>query len=295
MDIEKRLVGSTDDFTLRIQEDFMDGEIVAIYGSSGAGKTSTLRILAGLMHPDQGIISAGAETWFDSNKQIATPARRRNVGLVFQDYALFPNMTIHDQLEYARPANVAKDLIDYLLETTGLLRLRNQKPRSLSGGQKQRVALARALVRQPAILLLDEPLAALDHMSSHAMQDLLLELHNEFRPTVLLVSHDPAEIHGLAHKVIHLENGHVIRKGKPSDLSFKSSEGSGALLRGVVLSIDFRKNACLLKIQINGQVIDLDIPLDKGAALAEGDSITVDFHRKQPSVARSGIDRAGDT
>ena len=204
VDIHRKLHGQSGDFELHMDFEVKAGEIVALFGPSGAGKTSTLRMIAGLMEPDSGRISAFGETWYSSKEGINKRVRHRNLGFVFQDYALFPNMTVIQQLEFAQSRDSDPLIIKELLNQTGLYELRDKKPGSMSGGQQQRLALARALVRKPSLLLLDEPLAALDHMNSTAMQELLKRIHAEYHPAIVMVSHNPKEIEGLSDKVINL-------------------------------------------------------------------------------------------
>jgi molybdate transport system ATP-binding protein len=170
------------------------GQFVTLFGESGAGKTSTLRMLSGLLKPDSGTITVGNSTWFDSSRGIDLKPQQRKVGYVFQDYALFPNMTVLQNLEYALQKNQDNGKIRELLEFAELDELQHRSPETLSGGQKQRVALARALVQRPEILILDEPLSALDLKMRIKLQEYLLKVHKTYNLTTILVSHDIGEI-----------------------------------------------------------------------------------------------------
>ena len=161
IDIEKAMFTANGKINLTFKEIILAGEIVSIYGDSGAGKTTLLRMLAGLVKPDKGIIKFGDSVWFNSDKKINIVPQNRNIGLMFQDYALFPNMTIEQNISFAQTIKNEKAVLE-LLNVFGLFELRNRRPNGLSGGQKQRVALARALARKPKLLLLDEPLSAID-------------------------------------------------------------------------------------------------------------------------------------
>ncbi|MBI4309855.1 MAG: ATP-binding cassette domain-containing protein, partial [Candidatus Omnitrophica bacterium] len=149
---------------IRLDVDFQitDHELVTLYGPSGAGKTTILRMIAGLTDPDEGLIEIDSEVWFDSAKGINTPVQERHISLVLQDYNLFPNMTVRQNLKYALKDKKDEGLVDELLEMAHLTQLKDRKPDMLSGGQKQRAALVRALLRRPKIFLLDEPLSSLD-------------------------------------------------------------------------------------------------------------------------------------
>src|SRR5882724_2547345 len=138
------------------------GSILTIYGNSGAGKTTVLRILAGLTEIGSGHIEVDGEAWRNTDRKINLPARKRSVGLVFQDFALFPHLTIKENLEFALQKREDRRLVEELIELMELQQLQRSRPANLSGGQQQRVALARAIVRKPRLLLLDEPLSSLD-------------------------------------------------------------------------------------------------------------------------------------
>jgi molybdate transport system ATP-binding protein len=209
--------------------------ITALYGPSGAGKTSLLKIIAGLLNPEEGFVEVNGEVWLDTSRRINLPPQERNIGFVFQDYALFPNMTVKQNLQYAMGINHDEQLTDHLLNVTHLSAFASHKPATLSGGQKQRAALARALVRKPSLLLLDEPLSALDNETRLQLQQELLKLHSEYQFSALLVSHDIAEVYSLANYMLSLENGKVVKKGSPAEVIELSDN---AKLFGQVISID---------------------------------------------------------
>lgn len=195
--------------------------LVTIFGKSGAGKTTLLRIIAGLSRPDSGFIRVGDETWYDSGKKINTRPQLRDIGFVFQDYALFPNMTVKEHLLYASPLKEHNYISD-LLDVFHLKGLCERKPGKLSGGQQQRLAVARALARKPRILLMDEPLSALDSDMRLALQDEIILAHKNFHATTLLVSHDISEVSRLSDYVYVIDNGRISVQGKPGDV-FKSA------------------------------------------------------------------------
>ena len=204
------------------------GDILAISGPSGAGKTTLLRILAGLTTPESGHIQIGQETWLDTDQKINVPTRHRSIGFVFQDFALFPHMTVRKQLEFATPENAGTPVIDELLELMDLASLQHQRPALLSGGQQQRVAIARAIARKPRLLLLDEPLSALDDEMRHKLQDYILKARQRYQLTILLVSHHLPEIFRLADSVISLDQGRIVIQGHPAEV-FPQKEHNHAM------------------------------------------------------------------
>jgi molybdate transport system ATP-binding protein len=202
--------------TLDVRLALPPGELLAISGPSGAGKTTLLRLLAGLDRPDGGFVRAADHTWYDGARRQWLPPQRRPLGFVFQDYALFPNMTVRENLAFAAADQADKtQLVSELLTMLELAELAGRRPAVLSGGQQQRVALARALARRPRLLLLDEPLSALDLPTRLRLQHALAEVHQRFELTTILISHDPAEIARLATRVLELDLGQVRRVGPP--------------------------------------------------------------------------------
>ncbi len=209
INIEKRLIGGDGPFTLKISSTIEKKELVTIYGPTGAGKSSVIRMLAGLLQPDQGSIKVDDVVWFNSKTNISIPTQHRDIGMVFQDYALFPNMTVRENLQFALAKNQDAKIVAELLEVSNLGNFADQHPLLLSGGQKQRVALARALVRRPKVLLLDEPLSALDSKMRSALQDYILDFHKRFDLTTILISHDLHEVFKMSERILLLENGEI--------------------------------------------------------------------------------------
>jgi molybdate transport system ATP-binding protein len=201
-------------------------EVVALVGPSGAGKSTLLRAVAGLVQA-QGQISVNGETWLDSARGVDVPAEERSVGLVFQEYALFPHLSVRKNVEFARRGPAPA-----LLERFGLAALAEAKPDRLSGGERQRVALARALAREPAILLLDEPLSALDaHTRAEVRSELQKLLRTEDRPT-LVVTHDFEDAATLATRVGVLVEGRLRQLGSPAELVAAPADPFVASLTG---------------------------------------------------------------
>ena len=214
IDIHKRLFGSNGEMELDINLTIKRGEFLALAGESGAGKTTTLRILAGL-ESSMGTIKVDNEIWQSNNYSLAI--QKRKIGFVFQDYALFPNMSVEKNLLF-----VHKDieLANYLLDITNLYNLKDRLPHTLSGGQKQRVSLCRAFMKRPKILLMDEPLSALDPFMRVKLQDEILRLHEEFGTTTLMVSHDLDEIYNLSNRLIIIRDGKIINDGDTKKLLY---------------------------------------------------------------------------
>jgi molybdate transport system ATP-binding protein len=236
-DVRKNLQGSTGDFRLDLDETVEPGQCLALFGPSGSGKTTLLRILCGLDSPDEGRIEVDGEVWFDSAARIDLPPQKRRVGMVFQDYALFPNMTVRQNLVFAAREKADRGRVDDLLGFTGLGNLAERRPGNLSGGQRQRVALARALVSRPSLLLLDEPLSALDPSMRRELQDLLGRVRTEFRVPAILVSHDVPEVLRTCDTVLKIDRGLKVARGEPLRVFGKAGVSTKFLLVCEILEI----------------------------------------------------------
>lgn len=209
------------EFDLAVSLAAAPGEPLALVGPSGAGKTSALRILAGLLTPRRGRVELGEETWFDRERGVDVPAEQRRCGYVFQDYALFPRMSAARNVAYGAPGSRAERRLAALamLERFGVAALAEAKPPSLSGGERQRVALARALASRPRALLLDEPLAALDSSTRrHALAELRAVL-SELGVPVVLVTHSFDEAAVLASELAIFDRGAVVQRGDAATIS----------------------------------------------------------------------------
>ncbi len=204
--VKTRLQAGDKSFDLEVEYALTAGSFLGVRGPSGSGKTTLLRCLAGLDRPEEGIIEMDGAVWFDDRRRIFTPPQKRSAGLVFQDYALFPHMTVLGNVLYAAPD---RDRAMRLLELTRLTREARQFPRELSGGQKQRAALARALARRPKLLLLDEPLSALDEELRGSLAQELSRIQRETGVTAILVSHSKTEIQSLCTEVLELDDGRM--------------------------------------------------------------------------------------
>lgn len=188
----------------------------ALIGASGSGKSTVLMAIAGLAPHVKGHVRVAGKTLLDTARSTDLPARERRVGLVFQDYALFPHMTVVQNLAFGlsrlghKPGEAEHARIDALVRQFDLDALRDAWPRHLSGGQRQRVALARALAPQPHLLLLDEPLSALDTQLRIRLRQELAEMLERVQVPTLLVTHDPSDVEALAQSVVHLDKGRVV-------------------------------------------------------------------------------------
>jgi molybdate transport system ATP-binding protein len=238
----------------------------ALYGPSGAGKTTILRILAGLLNPEEGYIEVDGNVWLDIRKGINLTPQKREIGFVFQDHALFPNMTVRQNLHYALPKGTDKKQADDMLDLIGLQQLSDQRPHNLSGGQKQRVALARALVRQPKLLLLDEPFSALGDAMRNDLHIQLQKIHDQLGTTTIMASHNIPEICRLAQTVINIEDGQMIRSGAPAEV-FDLQRTAGELT-GSVVAID---NG-VAQVLIGNNMVSIPIT---DALLTIGDQVTL--------------------
>lgn len=217
-DLSKRLEGAAGPLDLAVAGEVPAGSVLAVMGASGAGKTSLIRMLAGLMRPDQGCIKLGSTPWFDAKRALSVAPQDRKLGYVFQEYGLFPHWTVQQNLAFALPKGASPQEIETWLERIQLTDLADRKPQQLSGGQRQRVALVRAMIRQPEVLLLDEPLAAQDRTLRKQLQTDLKQLLAQQPTTTVLVSHDPAEVARLADQVMIIEAGKVQQVGSPAEL-----------------------------------------------------------------------------
>jgi len=229
--IEKKLHGAGGVMNLCMDLKIKEGAFVAIAGESGSGKTTLLRILAGL-EKAEGRIEIGDECWMEG--RYSMPVQHRKIGFVFQDYALFENMTVEENLLFVENDKI---LAKQLLEMTELSSLKARMPGTLSGGQKQRVALCRAMMKKPVLLLMDEPLSALDPAMRQKLQQEISTLHRTFGTTTLMVSHDPSEIYRLADRVVLIEKGAVIADGTPKEILLQTQGSQKFSFEGELLDI----------------------------------------------------------
>jgi len=252
--LDSRLVVDRGGFRLDIALTIAAGEVVALLGPNGAGKTTALRALAGLVPLTEGYITVGGRTLDDPVRRQWTPTDRRPIGVVFQDYLLFPHLTALDNVAFGPRSHgagrqPARDAAAAWLSRVGLADYARRKPRQLSGGQAQRVALARALAVDPALLLLDEPLAALD---ARTRLDTRAELHRhlvDHPGATLLVTHDPLDALVLADRLVVVEEGRIVQEGDATTITARPRTEYVARLVGLNL---YRGHATAHAVRLSG-------------------------------------------
>lgn len=278
IDINKKLHGANGEMNLKVNLEIKQGEFVALAGLSGSGKTTLLRILAGLEEAN-GTININNNLWLDN--KFCLSSQKREIGFVFQDYALFPNFSVLDNLLYV---NKDKELANYLLKMTELEELKNRFPLTLSGGQKQRVSLCRALMNKPKILLMDEPLSALDSEMRTKLQNEILTLHKEFNTTTIMVSHDPSEIYRLANRVVTLNFGEIINDGLPKDILLKTKGSQKFSFEGELLDIIKVDVIKVAIISIASQLVEVVISNEEAKSLEIGQRVSVSTKAFTPNI-----------
>jgi molybdate transport system ATP-binding protein len=281
--LHKKLQAANDEMLFHVKYEIAQNALIGIYGPSGAGKTSLLRMFAGFLEPDSGTLRVNNRTWYDSKEKINLAPQKRNTGFVFQDYALFPNMTVKENLLFALDKETPKGIVDDLLMMVELEQFYKRKIQTLSGGQRQRVALARALVRKPELLLLDEPLSALDSELREKLQSLLLKIHEEFNLTTILVSHDIAEMMRLTDEIIFLKNGMIEKHGSPVSIFSSTQNKETVQLTGIVIGKKKRNIICLL---IGKDLVELLCMENEIATLNKGDTVIVSFNECRPAIKK---------
>lgn len=227
------------DFGLDVSFEVPRGEVTVLFGSSGAGKSTVLRLIAGLEIADSGTISRGGEVWFDGKKGINLPPQRRSIGFVFQDYALFPHMTVAKNVAYGIKGKEKLRVVKELMSLVGLSGYERCYPAQLSGGQKQRVALIRAMAGSPGLLLLDEPLSALDWETRMRLQVDLKQIIKQFQITALYVTHDVSEVYKLGDYVVVMESGRIVKHGTPEEVFLGKRLSTRVQIVGKVVDIEY--------------------------------------------------------
>ena len=278
IDISKKLHGANGKMNLDISLKIEDGEFIALTGQSGSGKTTLLRILAGLEEA-YGTIQVGDELWLDNKKALAP--QKRQIGFVFQEYALFANMSVEQNLLYV---NNDKELANHLLEITELDKLKKRLPNTLSGGQKQRLSLCRAMMNQPKLLLMDEPLSALDPAMRTKLQNEILQLHKEFKTTTIMVSHDPSEIYRLANRVVVLNLGEIINDGAPKKILLKSLGSQKFSFEGELLDIIKADVIYIAIVSTAQQLVEVELSESEAKDLKIGQSVRVSSKAFAPTI-----------
>jgi len=276
--IDKKLYGANGEMQLSVDLQIQEGSFIALSGKSGSGKTTLLRVLAGLEEA-KGTINVSGDLWMD--KTTSLPIQKRELGFVFQDYALFENMSVEQNLLF-----VSKDkpLVEKLLKMTELYELKDRYPNSLSGGQKQRVSICRAFMKKPKILLLDEPLSALDVTMRHKLQKEILLLHKEFQTTTIMVSHDPSEIYKLASRVLILDNGTLTEDGSPKEVLLKTQGSQKFSFSGELLEIKKVDVIYIAVVAIAQQIVEVVVSHQEVQNLEIGAEVVLSTKAFTPSI-----------
>jgi molybdate transport system ATP-binding protein len=244
------------EFKLDIRLELIRGETLAVMGESGSGKSTLLRSIVGLERA-KGVVIVDGVSYQDSSKNLFKPPQKRDISLLFQDYALFTNMSIYQNLLF-----VDKDVefANYLLERLKIYHLRDKYPKELSGGEKQRVALARALMRRPKLLLLDEPMSALDSKTKERVQEELKSVIDEFQITTILVSHSLEEVFIVADRVAEISKGKVVSIGKRDSYIKDTLKGKVIEINGNFATLLVGKE--LIRVRNRGFKVGAYINLD---------------------------------
>nr|WP_314166135.1 ATP-binding cassette domain-containing protein [uncultured Campylobacter sp.] len=267
IDCKKKI---SEDFAIDAKLEIKKGSFVCLYGRSGSGKTTLLRIIAGFLPADSGFLKDGDRV-LQEGKDFMSAGKRR-IGFLFQDYALFENMSVLGNLLFAK--NDLKRARD-LLELLELGSHASAGVGGLSGGQKQRVALARALMQDPEILLLDEPLSALDFAMREKIQGYLLKIHEQFHQTVILVSHDVSEIYRLCETVYEMHDGRVVRSASPNEIFLKTSGSQKFSFAGKIVDLQARDAVQIAVVAIGNQLSEVVLSAHEAQGLQIGDEVKV--------------------
>ncbi len=271
-------------FRLDLDVTVAAGEVVAVVGPNGAGKSTALRALAGLLPLDEGRVLLDGDVIEDAAARTRLPADRRSVGVVFQDYLLFPHLSARENVAFGLRArgvdrSTARRRADAWLDRLGLLPQAGSRPAALSGGQAQRVALARALVTEPQLLLLDEPLAALDAGTRLQVRaDLRLQLSG-FAGATVLVTHDALDAFVLADRLVVLEGGRVVQTGTPTEVARRPRTEYVAQLVGLNL---YRGDASGTTVALAGGATVTSASAAVGPVLVAFSPASVTVHRNRP-------------
>ena len=246
INIRKKLISEENPLIIDINTNIESQSFVGLFGKSGAGKTSILKILIGVMNPDEGEILIDNKVIFSSAKKINIPTQKRGIGMVFQDYALFPHLNVYKNIGFGLKNKKNKNAIDEIIKLMELKNIYHLYPHQLSGGQKQRVALARAIIcNDNKILLLDEPLSALDNETREKLQNEIINWHKYFNLTTILVSHNINEIHKLSNRVLRIQDGKII-----NDFEI-DNDLKNIALNAEIINVDEKENNMqILKVKI---------------------------------------------
>ena len=260
-------------FNLTVQLTAPPG-ITMLFGASGSGKTTLLRCVAGLTKPDAGRITIGERELFDAKASVDVPIQDRHIGYVFQQAALFPHLSVRDNIEYGLhrvPADERRGRVSAIAESFRISEILDRRPANVSGGERQRAALARALVTEPSLLLLDEPLSALDHVIQSRIMDDLRRANETRRIPMIYVTHSHREVYTLGERAIAIDKGRVIASGTPHDVLDYPESGVLANLAGFenvfdATVVERRERAGTMECRLDGSTTQLEVPLNQTTA-----------------------------
>ena len=261
---------------LSVELTLKQGEITSIYGDSGVGKTMILRMLAGLDSPDRGTIQHNDKFWFDGQAKSNVPLEKRKVAFVFQDYGLFPNMSIEGNLKFATPKG-DESLVYTYMDAFGLTSLKDRKPMQLSGGQKQRTAIARSLICKPEVLLLDEPFTALDKQKSAVVRKQIKQYTKEHNCVTILVTHDLAATLKMSSYIYEIKNGKVAREGTFEEVFLGGSQNEWGGFHGVIADKKHQEGREWVLVLVNEQILEISL---NGEDLEIGDEVYLQLDRE---------------
>lgn len=278
LDFCKSLNGTNGEFVLEVRENITLSSRVAFFGKSGVGKSTILKVLAGLEEIESGKIIVGGEVW--SDKGFSLSPQKRNIGFVFQDYSLFPNLSVFENIAYSKRAS--KERVKQLIEMMELGALCEFKPSKLSGGQSQRVALARALASNPQILLLDEPFSALDSAIKGKILSEILFLQKELGFTLILVSHDIGEVYRLSEEVLLMNEGKILSRSSPKGAFGKSN------IQLIAQVLEIKKNdlVCEVCVLVGGEVLSFVAHSSELEGIEVGESVEMVLKSFSPMIRR---------
>lgn len=287
VDVEKTLQSADTTLSFSVCCTVDEKAFVAICGKSGAGKTTLLRMLAGLLVPDRGHIEVHGEVWYDSEKRICRLPQHRAIGYVFQEYNLFPNMTVWDNIVYGLAKTADQAMLQELIGLTELAPLLDRRPDTLSGGQQQRVAVVRALVKKPAVFLLDEPFSALDADMRGQLQDCIAAVHARFGITTFMVTHDVPEVFKLASVAYVIDRGTITRSGTPHDVFVGQDISGKHTVAGEVVLLEQNDIIWVATVRVGTMFAKVVLTDDEAAHIRCGDTVVVSAKAFQPLVMKT--------
>jgi len=290
MNLKLRLKKSFDGFSLEVNLSVQE-DLLVLFGPSGAGKSLILKMVSGIVVPDEGVVEIGDERVYDSENHIDLPVRSRRIGYLFQDYALFPHMTVYGNIAYGinqLERSVIQKKVDDLIEVMRLSGLEKRYPHELSGGQKQRCALARTMAIEPRVLLLDEPFSALDFQVREKLRADLLRIHTLYPITTILVTHDLEEAFMLGKKIAVINNGRIEQAGpreevfyRPRTRSVARFIGTRNIFDGTIVGLDGR-----LVTMLNKEIGMVKAFMAEGTRLQTGQDVSFCIRPEEVMIIR---------